>query len=188
MGIKKTIEVLNAMQADGVIGRYAIAGAVAAYNYIEPAVTHDLDILLAFEDASASALVNLQPIFSYLAARGYTVHRGEGLLVEGWPVQFLPITDDLQQEALAEAQEIELRAGGGEPASARLLKPEHLVAICLRVGRPKDLLRIVQFLEAGAVDVNALCSLLSRHNLRSPWQIFCARMSIADPCDSARTQ
>jgi hypothetical protein len=56
MGIKKTIEVLNAIQADGVIGRYAIAGAVAAYNYIEPAITHDLDILHAFEDTSASAL------------------------------------------------------------------------------------------------------------------------------------
>jgi len=184
MGIKKAVEVLNAMQADGVIGRYAIAGAVAAYNYIEPAVTHDLDILLAFDSTSVSALVSLQPIFSDLAARGYTVHSDEGLIIEGWPVQFLPVADDLQREALAEAQEIELRAGGGEPASTRLLKPEHLVAICLSVGRPKDLLRIVQFLEAGAVDINALCSLLSRHNLRFAWQSFCAKMTIADPCAS----
>ena len=36
------------MEADGVIGRYAIAGAVAAYNYIEPTLTEDLDILVSF--------------------------------------------------------------------------------------------------------------------------------------------
>src|ERR1700687_4068778 len=49
MGIKQTLDVLNAMEADGAIGRYAIAGAVAAYNYVEPAPTEDLDIIIAFE-------------------------------------------------------------------------------------------------------------------------------------------
>ena len=49
MGMKQTLDVINRMEADGIIGRYAIAGAVAAYNYIEPAVTSDLDILVAFE-------------------------------------------------------------------------------------------------------------------------------------------
>jgi hypothetical protein len=36
MGMKQTLDVINRMEADGIIGRYAIAGAVAAYNYIEP--------------------------------------------------------------------------------------------------------------------------------------------------------
>src|SRR5262245_45469451 len=111
MSIRKTIEVLNAMQADGVIGRYAIAGAVAAYNYIEPAVTRDLDILVTFENLSPSGLISLQPIFSYLAMKGYTEHEAEGLVIEDWPVQFLPVANDLQSEALAEANDIELREG-----------------------------------------------------------------------------
>jgi hypothetical protein len=50
MGIKRTLEAINAMEADGVIGRYAIAGAVAAYNYIEPTLTEDLGILISFNE------------------------------------------------------------------------------------------------------------------------------------------
>ena len=49
MGMKQTLDVINRMEADGIIGRYAIAGAVAAYNYIEPTVTEDLDILVSFD-------------------------------------------------------------------------------------------------------------------------------------------
>jgi hypothetical protein len=188
MGIKKIIEVLNAMQADGVIGGYAIAGAVAAYAYIEAAVTRDLDILVTFEEMSSSGLISLAPIFSYLSKKGYTQHEGEGLIVEGWPVQFLPVANDLQNEALAEAEDIEIRVEINETVTARVLKPEHLVAICLSVGRSKDLARIEQFLNEGEVDIETLCGLLSRHDLRFAWQMFCAKMNVADPCDSTRTQ
>jgi hypothetical protein len=41
MGMKQTLDVLNRMEVEGVIDRYAIGGAVGAYNYIEPAVTED---------------------------------------------------------------------------------------------------------------------------------------------------
>jgi hypothetical protein len=37
MGMKQTIEVLNRMAADGIVESYAIGGAIAAFNYIEPA-------------------------------------------------------------------------------------------------------------------------------------------------------
>jgi hypothetical protein len=46
MGMKQTLEVINRMEADGIVDRYVIGGAVAAYNYVEPAVTEDLDILI----------------------------------------------------------------------------------------------------------------------------------------------
>ena len=73
MAIKETLEIINAMEAAGVIGRYAIAGAVAAYNYVEPAVTDDLDILISFREPhqqTDAGLVTLAPIFSYLKQRG----------------------------------------------------------------------------------------------------------------------
>ena len=103
MAMKETLEIINAMEADGVIRRYAIAGAVAAYNYIEPAVTDDLDILISFDDSSDQAstgLVTLAPIFSYLKAKGFDQHRKEGIVLAGWPVQFLPIANALDAEAL----------------------------------------------------------------------------------------
>ena len=59
MGMKQTLDVINRMEADGIIGRYAIAGAVAAYNYIEPALTNDLDILLSFDTPATAGKTNL---------------------------------------------------------------------------------------------------------------------------------
>jgi len=90
VGMKQTLDVINAMEAEGVIGRYAIAGAVAAYNYIEPALTNDLDILVSFDQPAteaASSLISLEPIYSYLKKKGYDEHHEEGIAIEGWPVQ-----------------------------------------------------------------------------------------------------
>jgi hypothetical protein len=116
MGMRQTLDVINAMEAGGVVERYAIAGAVAAYNYIEPTVTEDVDILISFDvpsDRPRSGLVTLAPILSYLKSRGYDQYRKEGLLIEGWPVQFLPLADDLDAEALAQAQDPRLRSARG---------------------------------------------------------------------------
>jgi hypothetical protein len=182
MGIKETFAVLNAMQRDGVIGPYAIAGAVAAYNYIEPTLTEDLDILVAFDASHSGALVSLAPLFADLRKRGYTEHRKEGLVIEGWQVQFLPIANELDAEALREAQDINVAVEGEAPVIVRCLKPEHLVAQALRVGRPKDFVRIAQFLEEATVDLPTLCSVLDRHGLRGAWQSYCGRVGLKDPC------
>jgi hypothetical protein len=187
MGMKQTLDVVNAMEADAVIGRYAIAGAVAAYNYIEPTVTEDIDILISLDissSASRSGLVTLGPILAYLKSRGYDQYRKEGLVIEGWPVQFLPIADDLDAEALAQAQDLEIVINAEAGAvKTRVLRPEHLIAISLRVGRPKDAIRIIQFLDAGAVNLERLCDVLARHKLTDMWSAFCRRAGIANPCD-----
>ena len=182
MAIRQTLEVLKAMEADGIIERYAIAGAVAAYNYIEPTPTEDLDILVTFEAAKSSALLTLEPIFAYLKERGYGTHQKEGILIGDWRVQFLPVANDLDRDALTEARDIELDGQGEPAAKTRVLKAEHLVAIALRLGRPKDLIRIAQFLTESAVTIPALCSILSRHGLRDLWVSFCRRNRLADPC------
>jgi hypothetical protein len=184
MGMKQTLDVINGMEADGIIDRYAIAGAVAAYNYIEPAVTEDLDLLVSFDrvpETAQTGLVTLTPIFSYLKGKGHMEHEGEGIVIGGWPVQFLPVADSLDSEALAQAHELELRIADAL-VKTRVLRPEHLVAIALRVGRPKDLIRITQFLDDSAVDPRALTGVLIRHRLTESWRAFCARTGIADPC------
>ena len=186
MAIKETLEIINATEADGVIGRYAIAGAVAAYNYIEPAVTDDLDILISFRELhqhADSGLVTLAPIFSYLKQRGFEEHRKEGIVIAGWPVQFLPVANDLDAEALAGAEEVEIAVNeNAGSVQTRILRAEHIVATSLRVGRPRDLIRITQFLEERAVDIGALREVLVRHQLMRAWQSFCRRTGIPDPC------
>jgi len=188
VGMKQTLDVINAMEAEGVISRYAIVGAVAAYNYIEPAVTSDLDILVSFDKAAATsqhpALISLEPIYSYLRSKGYDQHRREGIVIEGWPVQFLPVAGPLDVEALGQAEDVEVEVNRGEGSvRTRVLRPEHIIANALRVGRPQDFIRIAQFLQEDAVEITALCALLDRHSLRDSWRSFCKRAGISDPCD-----
>ena len=45
--MEKTLAVINKLEQQGLIGRYAIGGAVAATRYIEPIQTYDLDIFVA---------------------------------------------------------------------------------------------------------------------------------------------
>lgn len=58
------------MQAEGVIGQYAIGGAVGAAFYLEPAATIDLDVFVILPGKSTGALVSLAPIYEHLKARG----------------------------------------------------------------------------------------------------------------------
>jgi hypothetical protein len=166
MNIVEVIAQINQMQADGVIDRYAIGGAVGASFHLEPISTLDVDIFVAFRPEPGSVLISPQPIFDYLARRGCRME-GEYVVIAGWPVQFLPPTGPLVEEALAEAVTI---AVGEIPA--RVFTSEHLAAIALQVGRAKDKARLLQFIEAGALDAGRFQAILERHQLTAAWQLF----------------
>jgi len=161
--MKETLKILNRMVKDGVINEYAIGGAVAAIYYLEPLDTVDLDIFVRVE-IEGSALMILAPIYDYLIKRGYQAE-GEYISIEGLPVQFLPVFNPLTEEAVAKAQPIKFAR-----VTTRVMRPEHLVAIMLDTGRPKDYARIAMFLEQGAVNQRALKAVLRRHGLLKKWQ------------------
>jgi hypothetical protein len=64
---------------------------------------------------------------------------------------------------------------------SRVLRPQHIVATALRTGRPKDRIRIIQFVEENAVDLAALCDVIGRHGLEQAWQAFCDLISLGSP-------
>jgi len=181
--LRKTIEVVTKLAEQGVIEAYAIAGAVAALNYIQPTLTAYLDILISFDhfDKRASGLILLGPIEAALAKMGYSERSDVGILIEGWPVQFLPVASPLDEEALEQAVEIEIDSTGTPPLRARSIRAEHLVATALKVGRLKDLARIQAFLEQRAVDLAALKDILKRHDLMGAWAAFCLKAGIENP-------
>ncbi|MEI9897450.1 MAG: hypothetical protein WDN28_27235 [Chthoniobacter sp.] len=168
MRLESSLRVLNEMEAAGVIAKYAIGGAVAAFLYIEPGTTFDVDAFIALEPGAAG-LINLSPIYDYLRARGYQPQR-EGVLIEDWDVQFLPTGTPLEAEALEQAVAIEI---GGVPT--RIFTREHLMAICLQVGRPKDLTRLVAFVQEGHPDESQFREILRRHQLEAKWIQFRTR-------------
>ena len=164
--MKATLEVINRMQAEGIIGKYAIGGAVGATFYLEPAATLDIDIFVSLKHAPGSRLITLAPLYDYLAAKGYE-SKGEYVVIEGWQVQFLPPGNALGEEALAQAIQTEVDGIG-----TWVLTAEHLLALSLQLGRPKDFARILQFIESGVVDADRLDAVLSRHDLLAKWQWF----------------
>lgn len=166
MNIKETIAAINRMQADGVIDRYAIGGAVGATFYLEPVATLDVDVFIAFRPEPEQLVISPQPIFEYLKARGATM-QGEYIVVGGWPIQFLPPGTPLVEEALKESRE---RDVDGTPA--RVFTAEHLAAIALQTGRAKDKARLLQFVEAGALDAARFRAILARHGLVDRWRQF----------------
>jgi len=141
MSIREVIATLNQMEADGVIDRYAIGGAVGATFYLEPVATLDVDVFVA--------------------------SRGEPGMIAGWPVQFLPPTTPLVEEALAESREVDV---DGVPA--RAFSAEHLAAIALQTGRAKDKARLLRFVEEGALDAARFQEIVQRHKLVDAWTRF----------------
>lgn len=164
--MKATLEMINRMQVDGVIGNYAIGGAIGAIFYLETFYTADLDIFVTLPTAPGSSLLSLSPIYEYLTVRGCQVD-GERIVIGDWPVQFLPLRGALEQEAMAEAVKTEY-----DDIPTSVLSAEHLVAIALQTGRAKDYARIVMFLEQDAVNRKKLNSILFRHGLVPKWERF----------------
>jgi len=163
--VEKTIRVLNAMKADGVIADYAIAGAIAATFWAEPLTTYDLDVFVVLSPAEMSKpVLTLDKVYSYLAKKGHKA-KAEHVDIEGIPVQFLPVYDALVAEAAAEA--LNLKYGH---ETARVVGLEHLLAIMASVGRPKDKTRIAQMLGSARLDRKRLADILCRHGLLKKWR------------------
>jgi hypothetical protein len=71
------------------------------------------------------------------------------------------------EEALREAVTVDV---DGVPA--RVFTAEHLAAIALQTGRAKDKARLLQFVEAGALEAERFQAILARHGLVDRWGEF----------------
>lgn len=187
MTIEKTLRVIAELAEKKVIDNYAITGAVAALNYVEASATEDVDVLVSASNfpQRPSGLILLGPLEAALADRGYFRRTGAGIVVEDWPVQFIPAASPLEEEAIERAEEVNIGTDA-QPVATRILSAEHVVAIALKTGRPKDLARIAQFLEQGVVDFDALKDVLLRHSLLEAWADYCRRFGLTDPLAKGR--
>jgi len=61
---------------------------------------------------------------------------------------------------------------GVEGIPARVFTAEHLAAIALQTGRAKDYARLLQFIEAAAINAERFQGLVGRHGLLDRWQTF----------------
>ena len=166
--MERVLQVLNRMQADGVVEKYAIGGGIAAIYYIEPYDTKDLDIFIPVSAVMVgkAGLLSLEPIYSYLEKLGYRAVK-EGVLIEDWLVQFIPASESTQEDALANARTA--RYGNTE---TRIFSPEWLAAELLRSGRLKDFVRVEALVDSGKLDVNTFRGIVKKHRLEDKWNRF----------------
>ncbi len=157
-------DILEQLVREGTLRHYAIGGATAAGFHGEPLATRDVDVFVFIDPPEGALLVSLEPLFSRLAVLGFDQFEEEGLLVHGFPVQFLSASPGLETEAVESALILEW-----DGHRIRVMRPEHLAAIALTVGRPKDRARLVYLVELPTFDRQFFSDILSRHSLQNRW-------------------
>jgi hypothetical protein len=167
--MEKVIELLNRMQAEGVIENFAIGGGIAAIYYLEPYNTDDVYVFISPVVVSKGGLLSFGRIYSYLQALGYQTER-EYIRIENWLVQFLPAAESIQEEAVAQANRIAF-AG----AHTSMFSAEHLGAELLRAGRLKDHMRVMALLNSEQMNMKVFHEIIRRHGLTEKWKEFVAR-------------
>lgn len=163
MTLTRVFDELRAAREAGVIGPYAVGGAIAAAVYVEPAATEDVDIFVALHAPAGSSLVTLAPAYSFFQARGATVE-GERLVIGDWLVQLLTPPTALVEDALGTAVELDV-----DGTKVPVFTQEHLAAIAVETGRLKDKLRVSNFLGSPTLDRGAFEELIERFGLSEKW-------------------
>jgi hypothetical protein len=73
----------------------------------------------------------------------------------------------LVEKALEETVEVEV-----EEIKTRVFTAEHLAAIALQTGRPKDKARLLQLIESGTLSSERFQNILEGHVLAGSWRKF----------------
>lgn len=166
-------DVLEQLVATGALKRYAIGGATAAGFHGEPLATRDIDVFVFLDPPAGSLLVTLEPLFAHLATLGFNDFDEEGIFIHDFPVQFLSASPGLETEAIESAVLVEW-----ENHRMRVMRPEHLAAIALTVGRPKDRARLVYLVELPNFDHALFSDILTRHGLRKRWDEWAGALGL----------
>jgi hypothetical protein len=161
--LEKTLKVIEKITRQGIIKAYAIGGGIAATYYIEPMLTYDLDI---FFIPAKEGLDVLAPIYDYAKERGFST-QAESILIEGFPVQFIPAYNDLVREAVENATTLKYR-----DVEAKVVTAEYLAAIALQTGRAKDRERVIRLLDEAVIDRTVLGRILGSFGLVDKFKKF----------------
>jgi hypothetical protein len=160
--MKKALQIINKLKSEGLIEDYAIGGGVGTMYYTEPITTYDLDIFITIKE-KGQGIILLTPIFEYLKGKGYK-WSGEHIILDDYPVQFIA-ADDLEKDAIKNARNITYQG-----VKTRVMGPEHLIAILLRAGRAKDILKVRMILEQYSIDHSRLSGILARYKLKEKYR------------------
>jgi hypothetical protein len=161
--VEKTLKLVKELKEEKVIKDFSIGGGIAALYYIEPLLTYDLDIFFIPIEDSIDVLT---PIYRYLKEKGFKAKK-EHVLIEGIPVQFIPVYNDLVTEAVKNSNEVKYGR-----IKTRVLGLEYLIAIMLQTYRSKDRERLVKIFEEAKIDSKLLKKIIKKYGLYDKYVSF----------------
>jgi hypothetical protein len=110
-------------------------------------------------------ILSLDKIYDYAKGKGFEVD-SEFINIYGWLVRCVEAShNELWIEAIENADTFET-AGIKFPVIGK----EHLTAMWILAGRPKDYKKIEMFIEADFLNFDKLTQILTRYNLLEKWK------------------
>ncbi|MFM8716761.1 MAG: hypothetical protein ACKOF3_08275, partial [Spartobacteria bacterium] len=106
---------------------------------------------------------------------GYTNFEEEGILIHGFPVQFLPVSTPLETEAVENAIVLTW-----EEHTIRVMSPEYLAAIAMAVGRPKDRARLVYLCSLQNFNKGKFTDIIQGHGLLETWSAWAKGLGLLE--------
>jgi len=162
--IKKALTLLNEMEQQGIIGKYAIGGSIGAIYWTEPFATKDMDIFLHLPVSEKGIL--LMPFLDYIIQRGYQFNR-QFVQIGTLMLDFIGVYNTLTEEALEQALDVTVYG-----IKSRVFGSEHLLAIAIQTGRAHDLAKVEKLYSEGNINEEYLLEILARHHLIRKWNEF----------------
>ena len=170
--MEKVLELLNRMQAERIIEKFAIGGGIAAIYYLEAYSTDDIDVFISPVVIGDAGLISFEHVYRYLQEQGYHPEK-EYIRIEDWLVQFVPASESVQEEAIANARRVTFGA-----TYTFIFSAEHLAVELLRSGRRKDNERVAALIESGQMDLKLFRDIIQRNGLIDKWEKFAARYDL----------
>ena len=161
--VEKTLKIIKELTEEKVFKDFSICGGIAVLYYIEPLLTYDLDIFFIPKEDSIDVLA---PIYNCLKKKGFKAKK-EHILIEGVPVQFIPVYNDLVKEAVQNS--VEAKYGR---IKTKILGLEYLIAVMLQTYRPKDRERLIKVFEEAKIDMKLLKTILKKYELYDKYLRF----------------
>lgn len=103
-------------------------------------------------------MISLTPIYEIAREEGYGL-KGEHIIIDNFPLQIL-VAEDLEEEAVLNAINISYKG-----VESKVIPPEYLIAIFLKVGRRKDFEKIEKLLDQAEINKNKLDDILKKYDL-----------------------
>lgn len=165
--IAPVLRVLNNLLKEHLLEDYAIGGGIAVLYYTEPVLTYDFDVICVFPHTGV--LVDPAPVFAYLRKQGYLFGKEDRVNIEGIPVQFIPVSEGLVEEAVRNADNVTLSG-----VQTKILAIEYLIAMMLQLFRPKDRAKLDLLInnDEVSIDMSKMQQIVATYHLMRKWERF----------------